>query len=282
MLYSYDCRSDEDDRDNQAKHFFSSYCNDTSDVDSISVSARYEFNSFNSVGSSPCDSPSRIHITSDRVGHFVQKTQGGISRSQTDGPFDQENLPILDRPDTGTDYPASNFEKEENLLFCDQREKFPKPLDFENNSLIWFPPPPDDENDEREDNFFSYDDDDDDYAGDSSVILSSDNSLNNMLSEKEKQNGDHKEPLRAAVRGHFRALVSQLLIGEGINLDKETCQDDWLEVVTALSWQAANFVKPDTSRGGSMDPVDYVKIKCIASGNPSERYIFCSVSPLLS
>lgn len=30
-------------------------------------------------------------------------------------------------------------------------------------------------------------------------------------------------------------------------------------------------MKPDTSSGGSMDPVDYVKVKCVASGNPSER-----------
>lgn len=187
----------------------------------------------------------------------------GNSRFQN-GPSNEEKL--TERPETGSQDPDKTCQKEDkSLTYQDQR-----PLDLENNGLIWFPPPAVDENDEKEDNFFAYEDDEDDI-GESTAMFSS-GDLNSMLSEKEKGNDSQKDSLRAVVQGHFRALVSQLLLGEGIKVGKENSEDNWLDVVTAISWQAANFVRPDTSRGGSMDPVDYVKVKCIASGIPSERY----------
>jgi 1-phosphatidylinositol-3-phosphate 5-kinase len=73
--------------------------------------------------------------------------------------------------------------------------------------------------------------------------------------------------LRNALHGHFRALVSQLLQGHGVDL-----VDRWSDIVSSLAWQAATFVRPDTSKGGSMDPTSYVKVKCVASGNPNNRY----------
>ncbi|KAI3497845.1 hypothetical protein L1887_33429 [Cichorium endivia] len=128
-----------------------------------------------------------------------------------------------------------------------------KPLDLENNGRIWFPLPPDDE----ETSFFSYADDDDEMGPTCAVFSPSDTLQNDKIVE-------HKKPLETVVQGHFRALVSQLLQSEFMEAD------EWLDIITSLAWQAANFVKPDTSRGGSMDPGDYVKIKCIASGNPYE------------
>ncbi|KAK8483398.1 hypothetical protein V6N11_029092 [Hibiscus sabdariffa] len=62
--------------------------------------------------------------------------------------------------------------------------------------------------------------------------------------------------------------MSQLLLGEGIKFEDNA--GGWLDIGTAIAWQAATFVKPDTSRGGSMDPGHHVKVKCIASGTPSE------------
>lgn len=41
--------------------------------------------------------------------------------------------------------------------------------------------------------------------------------------------------------------------------------------MSTLSLQAANLVKPDTSKGGGMDPGGYVKVKCIASGRREDR-----------
>ncbi|KAF3628903.1 hypothetical protein FXO38_27975 [Capsicum annuum] len=66
-------------------------------------------------------------------------------------------------------------------------------------------------------------------------------------------------------------LTDQFFNGEDIYSGKESAADDWLDIVTSLAWQAANYVKPDTSKEGSMDPVDYVKVKCIAPGSRSER-----------
>lgn len=170
-------------------------------------------------------------------------------------------------PEMGIKNPENACQKENNLLTFQDR-----PLDLEKNGLIWFPPPAFDENDEKEDNFFAYEDDEDDIGESTAMFSSAD--IDNMLSEKDKDNDGQKDSLRAVVQGHFRALVLQLLLGEGIQVSKENNEDNWLDVVTEISWQAANFVRPDTSRGGSMDPVDYVKVKCIASGNPSERYTF--------
>ncbi|KAK6122337.1 hypothetical protein DH2020_043957 [Rehmannia glutinosa] len=236
-------RSDEDEGDDSTSHFFSTsteYCHDTSDVDSVCVNARNDFYSFMSVGSSPSDSPSRIHITSNRVGHYVQQ--------------DQQQA-VLEKP-------AKEIRDTNNV-------ENTQPL--ETNGLIWFPPPDDDE----ENSFFTYDDEDDE-VGDSNAMFSLNASFDSVFLAKEKL-VDHKEPSRGVVKGHFRALVSQLLQGQGIISTEENCADDWLNIITAISWQAANFIKPDTSKGGSMDPCDYLKVKCVASGSPSESKLIKGV-----
>ncbi|XP_023734169.1 putative 1-phosphatidylinositol-3-phosphate 5-kinase FAB1C [Lactuca sativa] len=208
-------RSDEDETGDSSKNVFSPYSLDTSDVDSSSVNTSHEFYNF---------SPSRVHFTSNRLRrHSVQQE------------------------DQGNEDPAND----DLSVFDDTSHN--KPLDLENNGLIWFPLPPDDE----EISFFSYDDDDDEIGPTGAVFSSSDTLQNGP-------NLEHKKPLETVVQGHFRALVSQLLQSEFMEAD------EWLDIITSLAWQAANFVKPDTSRGGSMDPGDYVKIKCIASGSPHE------------
>lgn len=248
----------------------SEYCDDNLDIDLNSVSARNEYYSLRSPGSSQFDCSSRIYYAPSRVGS-VQQRQEGIPVTQSDGPFAQQTKAVLKRPERGTEDPDITDDCSDDLSGCrSQYEKSQRPLDFENNGLIWYPPPPDDEHDEAESNFFSYDDEDDDI-GDSGALFSSSSSLPSMFPAKDKQNEGNKEPLRAVVQGHFRALVSQLLQGEGF-MSKEDGDEDWLDIVTTIAWQAANFVKPDTSRGGSMDPGDYVKVKCIPSGRPSDRY----------
>ncbi|GLT35020.1 hypothetical protein SLA2020_095050 [Shorea laevis] len=271
-------RSEEEDAEASGKHFLGplEYCQDVSDVDSSSISARHECNSLKSVGSSPSLSPSRNNFIPHRVGHCVQQRQGS-PMAQNVGPFDQESMAILRRSEIQSEEQETTDNYADDVsIFPNQNGKSQKPLDFENNGLLWFPPPPDDENDEMEDNLFSYDDEDDD-VGDSGMVFSSSDSLSSMFPGKERQSDCSKEPLKAVIQGHFRALVSQLLQGEGIKVEKEDSNVDWLDIVTSLAWQAANFVKPDTSRGGSMDPVDYVKVKCIASGIPSESALIKGV-----
>ncbi|XP_071686342.1 putative 1-phosphatidylinositol-3-phosphate 5-kinase FAB1C [Rutidosis leptorrhynchoides] len=243
-------RSDEDEAEDSAKNFLSPYSLDTTDVDSSSVSTRRDFNSFMSVGSSPSDSPSRIQMCNNRLRNGVHSDDQGTPRSSNDGSFDQEQHLVVLKSNGQTIY-------DEFSIFNDRCEKSPKPLDFETNDRIWFPPSPDNENEDADSNFFSYADDDDEI-GDSSGVFSS----ASLMTNSPKKNEEHHEVLITVVQGHFRALVSQLLQSEF------NSTETWLDIITLLAWQAANFVKPDTSRGGSMDPGDYVKIKCIASGSP--------------
>ncbi|KAI4313804.1 hypothetical protein L6164_026754 [Bauhinia variegata] len=266
-------RSDEDGTEDSGKHHFSpssTYFHNDSDVDSSSVSARNETYNYKSVGSSPFESPSRVNFTSNRTGLLVQQGHERGPRSQHDGPYGQQTMAVLRKPEQGTeDAYTTDYFSDDLSIFRNQSENSQRPLDFENNGLIWFPPPPDDENDDVEGNFFAYDDEEDDI-GDSGALFSSSSSLSGMFPAKEKQHEGNEEPLRSAIQGHFRALVSQLLLAEDVQFGKENGSEDWLDIVATVAWQAANFVRPDTSKGGSMDPGNYVKIKCIASGHPSE------------
>lgn len=258
----------------------SDYSHGITDIGSRSFSSGHEFYSYRSVFSTPSDSPSRINYTSYRRGQFAQHEQEGSPMSR-DGPFDPEGMAVLRKPEVGTeDAESSDYCSDDLSIFRSQYETSQQPLDFENNGRIWFPPPPNDEDDEVEGNFFEYDDEDDN-VGDSGAIFSSSSSLSSMFSTKERQHEGNKEPLRAVVQAHFRALVSQLLHGEGIKVGREDRAEEWIDVVANISWQAASYVKPDTSRGGSMDPCDYVKVKCVATGSPSERYLFFSAFFLL-
>ncbi|KAJ1377876.1 GroEL-like apical domain superfamily, partial [Sesbania bispinosa] len=189
--------------------------------------------------SSPGTRPSSIstHPSIIRVGLPMQKGQEKSPTSQYDGPFGQQSMAVLRKPEQGTEdaYNTAYF-SDDLSIFRSQNENSQRPLDFENNG----------------------------------AMFSSSSSLSNIFPAKEKHNEGNKEPLKAVIQGHFRALVSQLLQGEGIKVGPENDSEDWLDIVSTVAWQAANFVRPDTSKGGSMDPGDYVKVKCIASGSPSE------------
>ncbi|XP_010274641.1 PREDICTED: putative 1-phosphatidylinositol-3-phosphate 5-kinase FAB1C isoform X2 [Nelumbo nucifera] len=273
-------RSDEEDAEDSGKHFLSpssEYYQDISDVDSSSVSSRHDFYSFKSVGSSPLESSYKITSTPNRAHYSVQKEQGGTPRSQNDTPPYQEKNAILRRPETENEDLENPDDCSDALsIFREQCEKVQQPLDFENNGLIWFPPPAEEGEDELESNFFEYDDEDDDVGG-SGMFFSSGSFSNDAFPVREKPKEEYKEPLRAVIHGHFRSLVSQLLQGEGICVENENGVEDWLDIVASIAWQAANFVKPDTNRGGSMDPGDYVKVKCIVSGSPSESTLIKGV-----
>ncbi|GAB4828783.1 hypothetical protein Ancab_018444 [Ancistrocladus abbreviatus] len=259
-------RSDGEEAENSGRQFFSpssDYYHNSSDIDISSISARRYHYSFRPGGSSPSDSPSRITINLPGVGHSVQQKKQRSPAPRHDDLFNQETAAVSVRTSSRDGF------SDDPSIFENKDERFQEHLDFENNGHIWFSPPPEDEDDEVESNYFEYEDDDDDI-GESGRMFSSTSSLSSLFPMKEKQNEEQKKPLRGAIRGHFRALVSQLLQGVGIAFCKEAGAENWLDIVSTLAWQAANFVKPDTNRGGSMDPGDYVKVKCIASGRPVE------------
>ncbi|KAF5205875.1 1-phosphatidylinositol-3-phosphate 5-kinase FAB1A [Thalictrum thalictroides] len=271
-------RSDDEDNYYSEKHLFSpssEYYQDISDIDSRSISARNDFFGGKSLGSSPLGSPSRMTST-PRSGSSVQQEQEGSPVSPTDAPLHQEARVASNRPDGGfLDIDCTDYGSDASPTFHDKCNKVKQPLDYENNGLIWLPPPPYDEEDEMENSYFEYDDEDDEI-GESGMFTTSSFSTDISPSQG-KTNQEQKEPLRAVVHGHFRALVVQLLQGEDINVGTEHTGEGWVDIVTSLAWQAANFVKPDTRRGGSMDPGDYVKVKCLESGTPNQSTLIKGV-----
>ncbi|KAM3313082.1 hypothetical protein ACQJBY_032662 [Aegilops geniculata] len=147
-------------------------------------------------------------------------------------------------------------------------------VDFEKNDYFWIPPEPEDKEDELETDLFDDDDDDDEPVSDGGrcYLQSSSSFGSGEFRSRDRSTEEHKKVMKNVVDGHFRALISQLLQVENITLEEG---DDmgWLEIVTSVSWEAANFLRPDTSQGGGMDPGGYVKVKCLASGHRSESTV---------
>lgn len=257
------CRSDDEEYgDDSGKSFLSpqsELSQDVSDVDSVSISTGLELRSFKSVNSSPWDSPSR-----------AGETTADNSPLDPVAPSDFRKTGAEAEDLLESSHYAGGYDRL-SVYRNHESQKVQQPLDFENNRLIWDPPQPEYENDDLETGLFGYDDDDDDDAGDSSDVFLLGSFSSHSMSIREKPSDVHKEQLRSTVHGHFRALVCQLLRGEGLQVGSEYGGKGWLDVVSSLAWQAATFVKPDTGKGSSMDPSNYVKIKCVVSGNPSDR-----------
>ncbi|KAF0915769.1 hypothetical protein E2562_038812 [Oryza meyeriana var. granulata] len=162
--------------------------------------------------------------------------------------------------------------------WCGEDRKSSRIVDFGDD--IWYPPPPEDESDDVESKLCAFDDEDDEYGDSSNFFAPNCFSADKFAGVDGVADGSHIENVQNDLLRHFQALVAQLLTGEAISLARDRDSKGWLEIVSSLAWQAANFVKPDTKKGGSMDPSDYVKIKCITSGKPSEsnfvKGIVCS------
>ncbi|KAL4290601.1 hypothetical protein GQ457_14G007610 [Hibiscus cannabinus] len=146
------------------------------------------------------------------------------------------------------------------------------PIDFEDNKLLWLPPEPEDEEDDKEAALFDDDDEDCGVTGEWGYLRTS--SFGSGKSRfKDNSKEVQKKAMKNIVDGHFRALVSQLLQVENLPVGDENDKESWLEIITALSWEAATLLTPDRSTGGGMDPGGYVKVKCIASGRRCESMI---------
>ncbi|KAL6878222.1 hypothetical protein ACP4OV_012392 [Aristida adscensionis] len=145
-------------------------------------------------------------------------------------------------------------------------------VDFEMHELFWLPPEPEDEEDEMEADLFDEDDDDDLVADEQCCIRTPSSFGSGEFRSRDRSSEEHRKVMKNVVDGHFRALISQLLQVENIALHEG---DDmgWLEIVTSVSWEAANFLRPDTSQSGGMDPGGYVKVKCLACGHRSESTV---------
>lgn len=146
-----------------------------------------------------------------------------------------------------------------------------EPVDFENNGLLWLPPEPEDEEDDREAALFD-DDEDEGSTGEWGYLRSSASFGSGEFRSRDKSGENNRKAMKNVVEGHFRALVAQLLQVESLTVDDDG-KESWLDIITTLSWEAATLLKPDTSRGGGMDPGGYVKVKCIACGHRNESMV---------
>lgn len=115
-------------------------------------------------------------------------------------------------------------------------------------------------------------DDDDDECGDgqrwgrtASLISFGKEDFGSYKFKEERQ-----KALQEVMNGKLKAFVSDHLKSFGIAASVKE-GDNWVDIITSLSWEAASFVKPD-SMEGKMNPIEYVKIKCISTGSRSQRY----------
>lgn len=129
---------------------------------------------------------------------------------------------------------------------------------------LWDPPEPEDPEDHMEGGM-GYNDDDDEEFGDnsewstaSSFSRSVDETSVSYRFKEEKQRA-----LQQVMNGKHKAFIRDLLkLGED--------SENWVDIVSSLSWEAATFLKPVVN-GKAMDPDANVKVKCIATGTRNQR-----------
>lgn len=144
------------------------------------------------------------------------------------------------------------------------------PLDNDSDSQIWDPPDAEDDMDFND----ADDDEDEDEYGDGTkwgkpISLSKFGEGSGSFRFKEEK----QRALEEVMNGEFKALVSQLLKSVGVPTSSKKDSNNWVDIVTSLSWEAALFVKPDAIKGKPMDADGYVKVKCIAAGSPNQSQV---------
>ncbi|XP_074280820.1 1-phosphatidylinositol-3-phosphate 5-kinase FAB1B-like isoform X1 [Silene latifolia] len=205
-------------------------------------------------------------------GSYKGTLEGEGNNRKEFAPLLQENISSgIAKPSPNEPGPQnSNDESEASLYEIETAEV--ENLDFENNGPLWIPPEPEDEDDDREADYFD-DEDDGDGAGEWGYPSSSSSLPGVDIPQREKSIEEHRKAMRNVVGGHFRALITQLLQVENIAVSEEYDMENWLDIITSLSWEAASLLKPDMSKGSGMDPGGYVKVKCLACGRPSDSMV---------
>lgn len=121
---------------------------------------------------------------------------------------------------------------------------------------IWEPPEPQDPADELEDEELE---ENDECCDGSKLNKSEDES-----SRKIKPNEESRRAMLEVAKSKFNFVVSQLIKEDGEN---------WSEIVARLCWEAASLLKPVID-GKPVDPAEYIKVKCIATGSCYDSEVF--------
>ncbi|RZC85892.1 hypothetical protein C5167_026563 [Papaver somniferum] len=219
-------------------------------------------------------------VTYDDIGHpYVTVKESSeedidrrdLSSSPIHESLDSQKLEGVDKPGQLLNDQIDGSKGETASSSSVVEGKMVEPVDFENNGLLWIPPGPEDVEDDKE--AILFDDDEDDATGEWRHLRPSTSFGDGESRTKEKSGEEHKKAMKNVVDGHFRALVAQLLQVENLPVGEEDDRESWLDIITSLSWEAATLLKPDTSKGGGMDPGGYVKVKCLACGRRSESMV---------
>lgn len=206
----------------------------------------------------------KVHPNGEATG---EKSVSSLSLQNNFDSQASEEVQQIVKQDISDEYEASSS------LYAAQDANL-EPVDFESSGILWLPPEPEDKEDEREGMLFDDDDyDDGDAAGEWGYLNASRSFGSGEYRGRDRSNEEQKNVVKNVVDGHFRALVSQLMQVEELVIGEEDDKESWLEIVKSLSWEAATLLKPDTSKGGGMDPGGYVKVKCIASGHRSDSAV---------
>lgn len=152
----------------------------------------------------------------------------------------------------------------ESVQFLSDREDDGAEMDA---PPIWEPPGPLDPEDELEDAAAAAAADEccdgSKRARSSSLGESKDGSSN-----QRKFNEENRRAMLAVANSKFNFIVSQLIQSAGFSLEEG---ESWSAIVARLCWEAASLLKPDID-GKPVDPAEYIKVKCIATGSCNERY----------
>ncbi|XP_059280352.1 putative 1-phosphatidylinositol-3-phosphate 5-kinase FAB1D isoform X1 [Lycium ferocissimum] len=136
------------------------------------------------------------------------------------------------------------------------------------DAQFWLPPQPEDHDDDIEGSVANYDDDDEcgdgrNWGRTASLISFGEEDFGCYKFKEERQ-----KALQEVMNGKLKAFVTDYLKSVGVATSVKE-GDNWVDIITSLSWEAASFVKPDATEG-KMNPIEYVKIKCISTGSRSQ------------
>ncbi|XP_023535373.1 putative 1-phosphatidylinositol-3-phosphate 5-kinase FAB1D [Cucurbita pepo subsp. pepo] len=135
---------------------------------------------------------------------------------------------------------------------------------------LWDPPEPEDPQDHVEGGM-GYDDDDDDDEFDDSTEWNTSSSFSRSVDEASVSYRIKEQKQRAMqqiMNGKFKVFIGHLLKFVGVASSGED-SENWVDIVSSLSWEAATFLKPVVN-GKAVDPEAHVKVKCIATGTRSQ------------
>ncbi|KAK6132423.1 hypothetical protein DH2020_033862 [Rehmannia glutinosa] len=239
---------------------------DRRDVEDSSTDSSHEDYSSSSKGHMESNLPVNLngfHVADDMVKHETRE----VSNVDSSGP--NRNM-----ESTETEVHGGEDNNVERLSSSVDELSGPSDLNDEVDAEFWLPPEPEDHEDDVVGSIANYDDDDDECGdGVGWAKPSSLSSFGNEGSGSYKFKEGKIKAMDDVKNGKFRALVSQLMKSVGVVDSSGNDGENWVDIVTSLSWEAAAFVKPDAHEGKAMDPDGYVKVKCIATGSRTQSQL---------